>query len=258
MQLAFDIGNSAVKGGAFEGGRLRHAFSLPRDPSDMKAALDGALRMMRAAAHSPDRVGIASVAPDSEACLTRLLADRGFVPVRIHAAMRLPFRLDMTRPENLGADRLAAAAAAWVEYGAPGERHVIVVDGGSAVTCEVVRRDGFYAGGAIGPGPEIALRALREGTAQLPVVAPDWPAALVGRSTVAAMQSGVMYGFVEGVRGLLRRIRATLQGEAFVVVTGGWGRLLAENIPEIDRTDEHLTLKGVRHLMALNEADAES
>lgn len=258
MQLAFDIGNSAVKGGVFEGDRLRHAFSLPHDPSGMEAALDEALRRAPAAAQAANRVGVASVAPASEARLARLLADRGLVPVRIHAAMRLPFRLDIARPETLGADRLAAAAAAWTEYGVREARSVIVVDAGSAVTFEVVRSGGVYVGGTIGPGPAIALQALREGTAQLPAVAPDWPTALVGRSTAQAMQSGVMYGFVEGVRGLARRIRDAVQEEAFVVATGGWGRLLAEHIPEIDQADEHLTLKGVRQLMALNEGDAAS
>ncbi len=256
--LAFDIGNSAIKGGVFEEDRLCDAFSLPHDPSDMESGLDGALRRMPAAAHPAHRVGVASVVPDSETCLVRLLEDRGLVPVHIDAAMRLPFRLNMAHPETLGADRLAAAAAAWSEYGVSGRRHVIVVDAGSAVTCEVIRRDGVYVGGAIGPGPELALQALRQGTAQLPAVAPAWPPALVGRSTAEAMQSGVMYGFVEGVRGLLRRVRDALPGKAFVVVTGGWRRLLAQEVPEIDRADDDLALKGVRQLMALNEADAAS
>ena len=258
MRLAFDIGNSAIKGGAFEGDRLCDAFSLPHDPSGMEAALDEALRSISAAAQAAGRVGVASVVPDSEARLTRLLHDRGLVPVLVHAGMRLPFRLDMTHPETLGADRLAAAAAAWTEYGVSGRRHILVVDAGSAVTCEVIRRDGAYVGGAIGPGPELALQALRQGTALLPAALPAWPPALVGRSTVEAMQSGVMYGFVEGVRGLLRRVRDALPGEAFVVATGGWGRLLAQEIPEVDRADDDLALKGVRRLMALNEADAAS
>ena len=105
------------------------------------------------------------------------------------------------------------------------------------------------------PDRELALSALHRDTAQLPDVAPEWPPTLVGRSTVEAMQSGIMYGFVEGVRGLLRRIRETLQGEAFAVVTGGWSHLLEEQAPEIDRADEYLVLKGVRLLMALNEAE---
>lgn len=260
MWLTFDIGNSAIKGGAFEGNLLRHAFSLPHDSGGMEARLDEAIGRMRNAGHSIDRAGIASVAPDSAACLIRLLKDRGHATVQIRSSMRLPFRLDSASPETLGVDRLAAAAAAWVEYGKSSEhgdpRHVIVIDAGSAVTCEVVRRSGVYAGGTIGPGPELALNALHRGTAQLPDVAPEWPHNLVGRSTAEAMQSGIMYGFVEGVRGLLRRIRETLQGETFAVATGGWSYLFAEQAPEVDWTDEYLVLKGVRLLMALNEADA--
>ena len=256
MWLTFDIGNSAIKGGVFEGNLLHHAFSLPHDPGGMESRLDEAISRVRNAGHSIDRAGIASVVPDSAACLTHLLKDRGCATVRIHAAMRLPFRLDSASPETLGVDRLAAAAAAWFEYGKSSQngdsRHVIVLDAGSAVTCEVVHRSGVYAGGTISPGPELALNALHRGTAQLPDVAPEWPCTLVGQSTTEAMQSGIMYGFVEGVRGLLRRIRETLQGEAFAVATGGWSYLLAEQAPEVDRTDEYLVLKGVRLLMALN------
>ena len=259
MWFTFDIGNSAIKGGAFDGGRMHHVFLLPHDPGGMEAGLDEAINRVRTAGNAVDRTGIASVVPDSAACLTRLLQDRGHTPVQIRSTMRLPFRLDAASPETLGVDRLAAAAAAWVEYGKSPEngipRHVIVIDAGSAVTCEVVHRSGVYAGGTIGPGPELALSALHRDTAQLPGVAPEWPPTLVGRSTVEAMQSGIMYGFVEGVRGLLRRIRETLQEEAFAVVTGGWGYLLAEQAPEIDRADEYLVLKGVRLLMALNEAE---
>ena len=256
MWLTFDIGNSTIKGGVFEGNLVHHAFSLPHDPGDMEARLDEAISRVRDAGHSIDRVGIASVVPDSAACLIRLLQDRGYATVQIHSAMRLPFRLDSGSPETLGVDRLAAAAAAWFEYGKSSQngdpRHVIVIDAGSAVTCEVVHRGGTYAGGTIGPGPELALNALHRGTAQLPEVAPEWPRTLVGRSTAEAIQSGIMHGFVEGVRGLLRRIRETLQGEAFTVATGGWGYLLAEQAPEIDQADEYLVLKGVRLLMALN------
>ena len=258
MWLTFDIGNSAIKGGAFEGNLLHHAFSLPHDPGGMESGLDEAINQVRTAAAIVHRTGIASVVPDSAACLVRLLQGRGHTPVQIHSAMRLPFRLDSASPETLGVDRLAAAAAAWLEYGTSPEngdpRHVIVIDAGSAVTCEVLHRSGVYVGGTIGPGPELALSALHRDTAQLPDVAPEWPPTLVGRSTAEAMQSGIMYGFVEGVRGLLRRIRETLQEEAFAVATGGWGRLLAEQAAEIDRADEYLVLKGVRLLMALNEA----
>jgi type III pantothenate kinase len=227
----------------------------------MEARLDEAISQVRNAGHGIDRAGVASVVPDSAACLTRLLKDRGYPTVQVHSSMRLPFRLDTASPETLGIDRLAATAAAWVEYGKSSEhgdpRHVIVLDAGSAVTCEVVHRSGVYAGGTIGPGPELALNALHRGTAQLPDMVPEWPDILVGRSTTEAMQSGIMYGFVEGVRGLLRRIRETLQGETFAVATGGWSYLFAEQAPEIDRTDEYLVLKGVRLLMALNETDAE-
>ena len=100
MWFTFDIGNSAIKGGAFEGNLLHHAFSLPHDPGGMEAGLDEAINRVRTAGNAIDRTGIASVVPDSAACLTRLLQDRGHTPVQIRSTMRLPFRLDAASPKR--------------------------------------------------------------------------------------------------------------------------------------------------------------
>ncbi|MDX1532136.1 MAG: type III pantothenate kinase, partial [Rhodothermales bacterium] len=106
--------------------------------------------------------------------------------------------------------------------------------------------------GAIGPGPDLLRRALARGTAQLPEVGAELPPSPIGRSTVEAVQVGVMVPFLDGVRGLLVRTAAVLDAEPFVVATGGWGGWLAERIDGIDRVEPDLVLHGVRVLLDLN------
>lgn len=167
--------------------------------------------------------------------------------------LTLPFAMGYETPETLGADRLAAAAGALALYreAQPG-RPLVVVDVGTAVTVEVVSADDVFLGGVIGAGPELARRALADGTAQLPDVAPELPRRAIGRSTREAIQSGLLFPFLDGARGLLARIAGELGAEPFVVATGGWGALLAEHVLAIDHAEPHLVLHGVRALLDLN------
>lgn len=247
MHLAFDIGNSAVKGGAFLGGRIQRTFRTARDAEAISAAIDKAVDRRTVA-----WAGIASVVPDSTRLVIQLLDERGIPGVVIRHDMRLPFRLDYGTPETLGSDRLAAAAAAWLLFGAERRRSVIALDAGTAVTCEVVDRYGVYLGGTIAPGPVLMQRALNRETAQLPEVPLELPVSAVGRSTVEAIQAGAMYGFVESVGGLLRRIGEEIGDEPYVVATGGWGTLLHDRIDAIDSIEPHLVLEGVRRIVEMN------
>jgi type III pantothenate kinase len=170
--------------------------------------------------------------------------------------MKLPFKLAYRTPETLGTDRLAAAAAAWLLYGRGESRRVsrgvIALDAGTAFTYEVIDRNGVYQGGTISPGPGLMQRSLNRDTAQLPEVPLSLPDAPIGRSTVEAIQAGIMYGFIESVRGLLNRIDGMLGEDAFVVVTGGWGTLIKEHVSDVDAFEPHLVLEGVRLLMEMN------
>lgn len=267
MWLALDIGNSASKAGLFEGRHLRRAarfFVAPGAPPDAWAdALREAL--------GPDlprfaRAGIASVVPAAIPAVRRALGEvleetAGCPVCLITHRLRLPFALAYETPQTLGADRLAAAAAAWTRYGAARRtrpaRSVIALDAGTAITYEVVDAGGTYRGGAIAPGPRLLRQALQRGTAQLPSVPLDVPPRPDGRSTREALQSGLMHGFLDAAAGMLRRLSRTLGGAPVVVATGGWSGLLAERLSLIDHAEPHLVLHGIRALMALNEKGGE-
>jgi type III pantothenate kinase len=263
MWLTLDIGNSAAKGGLYRGNTLEHVFHIdfsapPFRGPDASAAWERAFRAELDAA-SVERIGVTSVVPNVMPAATRALRRlTGTEAERLRTTMRLPFELAYRTPETLGIDRLAAAAGAWDAHGAHESppRSVIALDAGTAVTLEVVTHGGVYRGGVIAPGPALLRRALHDGTAQLPAVPLEWPNRLVGRSTQEALQSGIMGGFVESTRGLLRRVESTLDGTCFVVATGGWRQLLIDHIEEIDHVNPHLVLDGVRVLMAMNPPDA--
>ena len=199
-----------------------------------------------------DAAGLASVVPAQELLLSEAVrAAWGVEATIVDATSPLPFRVAYETPETLGADRLAAAAAAFTHFthGVDGtNRSVVVLDAGTALTTEVITADGCYLGGAIMPGPELARASLSRGTALLPEVPLILPHSPVGRSTTEALQAGLLFSFLDGVRGLLARTFSTLDGPTYVVATGGWGTWLADRLELIDHVEPHLVLDGIRLL----------
>lgn len=247
MWLVCDVGNSAIKWGLFDGERLENTFMTTHEPGALEETLLTEVNLQEV-----ERAGIASVVPASRELLEGLFHRRGIPVTPVQYQMPLPFDLAYRTPETLGADRIAAAAAAWLLFGKDAggrERNVVALDAGTAVTCEVIRKEGVYLGGTIGPGPALMQRSLNRETAQLPEVLLEMPGQVVGRTTSEAMQSGIMIGFIDGVRGLLHRINNALGEPAFVVVTGGWREILSRHVEEVSATEPHLVLLGVRMLM---------
>jgi type III pantothenate kinase len=250
MHLALDIGNSAMKGGLFEGDDLRHTFRLPYegapDAGQVARLLAGHLAGSKVVS-----AAVASVVPSlTEPVSNAVRKLAGLTPVPVDAALPLPFAMAYETPHTLGADRLAAAAAGWLLFGKTHatSRSVIIVDAGTAVTYEVVERAGRYLGGAIAPGPALSHAALSRGTAQISPVPLEPPPTVIGRSTREAVQSGLFYGFLDGVNGMLERLTAVLPDEPVIVATGGWSPLLQAHLPAVSHTDPHLVLRGVRLL----------
>jgi type III pantothenate kinase len=252
MFLALDIGNSAVKGGLFDNAALERVFTVPIDAGDGTAAAWAAALRPHLEGETVTQVGLSSVVPATADAVAAALRQTPGAPLtRVRPTMPLPFRLDYETPDTLGADRLAAAAAGWARYGraAAPPRSVLVVDAGTAVTGEVVHREGVYRGGVIAAGPALVRRALQTGTAQLPDVPLALPDDPVGRSTTTALQSGIMWGLVDAVDGMIGRLAATLPDAPVVAATGGWAELLAEHVDPVDHTAPDLVLDGVRVLV---------
>jgi type III pantothenate kinase len=165
--------------------------------------------------------------------------------------VKLGVEIDYPKPQSIGADRLANAAAVTALYGFP----AIVVDFGTAVTFDIVSGRRAYIGGVISPGLEAMTNFLYRRTALLPKLSLKEPRRAIGKSTIQAMLSGAVFGY----RGLVREILTQVRAEQFshkkvhVVATGGYARLIARRLPEIDVVHPNLTLEGLRIVANLND-----
>jgi type III pantothenate kinase len=156
----------------------------------------------------------------------------------------------LDRPEEVGADRLVNAVAAHKYYKGP----MIVIDFGTATTFDVVDAEGNYCGGAISPGINLSLQALHMAAAKLPRVAIGRPRQVIGRATVPAMQSGIFWGYVGLIEGLVKRIKEEFGSDMLVLATGGLAPLFAEATKVIDELDADLTLRGLLEIHRRNAA----
>ncbi len=148
---------------------------------------------------------------------------------------------NLDRPDEAGADRLINAVAAVHYYRSP----AIIVDFGTATTFDVVNGDGIYCGGAIAPGPKLSMEALHRAAAKLPKIEIERPASVIGTNTVAAMQSGLYWGYVGLIEGILSRIEQEMTEKPLIIATGGLAHLFTDAIPAIETVDDELTLKGL-------------
>jgi type III pantothenate kinase len=153
-------------------------------------------------------------------------------------------------PREVGADRIVNSVAAYQTYGGP----CIVIDFGTATTFDAISAEGAYLGGIITPGILLSYEALFHKAAKLPLVDMVKPKTVIGRSTVASMQSGMVYGHVGLVEGIVARMKEELGGDPKVVATGGLAETIARETPVIQEVDQSLTLMGLRLIYELNRS----
>jgi type III pantothenate kinase len=174
----------------------------------------------------------------------------GVSPMVIGPGTKTGVRISIDNPREVGADRVVNAAAAHHRYGGP----LIVIDLGTATTFDAISEDGDYLGGAIAPGILISAEALFEHAAKLPRVELVRPARAIGRNSIAAMQSGIILGYVGLIEGIVARMRKELGGKAKVIATGGLADVIASETNVVEAIEADLTLLGLRLIYDLNVA----
>lgn len=251
MLLAIDVGNTNVTIGVFDGSRLVHSWRLAalreRTADEMGIFLNGLFEQTGVDVSKLSGVALASVVPT----LTRPMeemAERyfGLTPLTVDA-ISAGMPVHYTPVGDVGADRIVNAIAAWDKYGRAAAVPLIVVDFGTATTFDAISKRGEYLGGIICPGIGISAEALFQRAARLPRVDVRKPDRTIGQTTVGAMQSGLFFGYVEMVDGLVRRTREELEdgASASVIATGGLADLFSGESRTIQHVDPNLTLEGL-------------
>lgn len=255
MLLVVDAGNTNVVFAVHDGDQWRGTWRIATEPqrtSDEYAVwLLTLLQLSGLKQAGIDRAVIGTVVPAALYHLRRLCRDWfGTEPLIARSNLDWGFAIKVDNPAEVGADRLLNTLAAHRAHQGP----LIVLDFGTATTFDVVDVDGAYLGGVIAPGINLSIEALHKAAARLPRIGIGRPQAVIGRSTIPAMQSGIYWGYVGLVEGLVTRIRAEYEAPMRVIATGGLAPLLAEGTTIIDVIDPDLTLDGLRLLADRNPA----
>jgi type III pantothenate kinase len=248
MLLVVDVGNSRVKLGLATEDESdfvrvwRVATARDRTPDEWLGLLNTLFSSSSVELAAVSGVAIASVVPAVTRWLATACRERlGIEPLVLVSDPFVGLSVATDQPAETGIDRVVNAFAAYTRRGGP----TVVVDAGTATKIDAVTADGRFLGGAIAPGIGLTLDALAGRAVRLYAVELLPPATAIGRNTVAALQSGVVLGYLELCAGMIRRVKAELGGEPHVFVTGGDGHIIAENLPEIDEYDPRLTLEGI-------------
>ena len=255
MLLAFDAGNTNVVAALHDGMSWRGIWRIATDPqrtSDEYAVwLLSLLELQGLKRADVKRAVIGTVVPAALYHLRRLCRDWFDVePLVVRSNLDWGFEIRMDNPDEVGADRLLNALAAHARYGGP----LVVIDFGTATTFDVVDGAGAYLGGVIAPGINLSIEALHRAAARLPRIGMGRPHAVIGTNTVAAMQSGVFWGYVGLVEHMVARIKGEFGAPLKVIATGGLAPLMAEGATVIEHIDADITLEGLRLLAARNPA----
>jgi len=246
MIICVDMGNTTTTIGLMEGTRAVAFWRVTtrQRTSDEYGLLLGSLLAARGPELRPDSGGICSVVPSETGALAAAVASTfDFEAKIVDGTSDCGVVVEVDDPGGVGGDRIANAAGAYYEYGGP----AIVVDAGTAMTFDYVTGDGKYAGGVIAPGILAGARDLWEKARMLPEVEIKEPAEVIGATTITCMQSGIFFGALAQVEGIVRRMWAEVGEECRIVLTGGQAAFIRNDLPFEVTYDPHLTLKGIAY-----------
>ncbi len=251
--LVLDVGNSNIVMAVYKQKEMISSWRFTTDRTktedEYKMLLEGFLGGIGLTYGDLQDVVISSVVPPLNPTLDRLFRRVcKFSPLFITAGVKTGLNLRVDDPKGLGADRIVNAVAAYEHYRGP----FILVDLGTATTVCAVTEQGDFLGGAISPGLGISADALSNSAAKLPTIDIIKPPKAIGKNTVESMHSGIYFGYIGLVEGLIKRFKLELGGQSLVIATGGFARLIEQGTKMIDKVEPNLTLEGLRLLHQKN------
>ena len=251
MILVVDVGNTRTDIEIFEGDKLYHSIistQWERTRDEYCVFLREIFNLHKFKMHITGAI-ISSVVPQATHDMLEAINVLFNVDViQVEPGIKTGITIKYDNPREVGADRIVNAVAAYHEF----KTNLIVVDYGTAITFDVVSSKGEYTGGAISPGISIASEALSEKTAKLPKVPLTLPPSIIGKNTVASIQSGLVYGYISMVEGMIKRIKKEINDKTIVIATGGQARFFHRCVSSVDHLRPHLTLYGLKILYEKN------
>ncbi|WP_153127113.1 type III pantothenate kinase [Peribacillus tepidiphilus] len=253
MIFVLDVGNTNTVLGVYDNQDLKYHWRIEtsrnKTEDEYGMVIKALLEHVGLSFTQFDGIIISSVVPPIMFALERMcLKYFGIKPLVVGPGIKTGLNIKYENPREVGADRIVNAVAGIHEYGAP----LIIVDFGTATTYCYINEDKQYMGGAIAPGIGISTEALYSKAAKLPRIEIARPDDIIGKNTVAAMQAGILYGYVGQVEGIVARMKAQSKGNPTVIATGGLATLISKESNVIDIVDPFLTLKGLQLIYQKN------
>lgn len=253
MLVAIDIGNTHITIGSYKGTELlaswRISSGVERTVDEQWLRLNMLFQHANLNLQEVDGCAISSVVPTQTPVFVTIVEQKmGVTPMLVHAKVKTGLKILYYDPSSVGADRICNSVAAISKF----QGALIIVDFGTATTFDVISDNQEYLGGVIAPGIESSSNVLHRYAARLPKVELAFPERVIGRTTESSIQSGIMFGSVDMVKGLVHRIIAELGKPATLVATGGIARQILEQLPNDPRFEPDLTLEGLRLIHEMN------
>jgi type III pantothenate kinase len=249
MFLAIDTGNTHTTFGIFENDKIKSTFRIStkavHDREVLTDFITCTFQSLNIDLKTIERVGISSVVPSVDGILEEVLKNlTDKKPFFISPKIKLPFKLLVDNPEEVGADRICNVAAGFIKYGGP----LVIVDFGTATVYDVISKDGDFLGGVIAPGIQTSAKALYQAAEKLPKVELIFPEKVIGTNTISNMQSGIMFGALDSFEGMIKRISDELKDDVKIILTGGFSRMISSKTKLKTFLEFDLVLEGIKFL----------